>query len=135
MLINPNVIRPCIQEGRPFVKDLALLDANGRRFCKDCRRRIEIRAGEVRHGLLSGLEKRAQARLPERGLTALKGAVRRDGSAAKVRLQETLATIQSLKDRTFETLEADLEAAFNFVAHECQPDELEEWKRDLKAQA
>lgn len=135
MLSNPNVIRPCIQEGRPFVKDLALLDANGRRFCKHCGRRIEIRAGEVRHGLLSGLEKRAHARLTAQGLTALKGAVRLDGSAAKVRLQETLATIQAPDNLEDRTLEADLEAAFNFVAHECQPDELRDWQIDLKAQA
>ncbi len=134
MLSNPNVIRRCIQEGRPFVKDLAPLDTNGRRFCKQCGRRIEIRAGEVRHALLFGLEKRAQARLTERGLTALKGAVRLQGSAARVPLQNTLAMIQALnlKDKT---LEADLEAAFNFVAHECQPDELQAWQIDLKAQA
>jgi len=77
------------------------------------------------------LEKRAQAGLTEQGLTALKGAVRLQGSTARVLLQDTLKMIRTLnlKDKT---LEADLEAAFNFVVT-IQPDELQAWQIHLKA--
>lgn len=79
------------------------------------------------------IEKHAQARLTEQGLTALKGAVRLKGSTARVLLQDTLKMIRTLhlKDRT---LEADLEAAFNVVVS-IQPEELRAWQIALKAQA
>ena len=82
---------------------------------------------------MNKLEKHAQALLTEQGLNALKGAVRLRGSTARVMLQDTHRAIQNanLEDTT---LEADLNAARR-VAVSIQPDELQAWQIDLKAQA
>ena len=82
---------------------------------------------------MNKLEKHAQALLTEQGLKALKGAVRLGGSTARVKLQEILRMIQDL-DLEDTTLEADLNAARQ-VAVSIQPDELQAWQIDLKAQA
>lgn len=83
-------------------------------------------------GRMNELERYAQARLTKQGLTALKGAVRLRGSAARVPLQELLGMIRDLKLESG-TLEADLEAARQ-VAISLQPDELQAWQIGLKAQ-
>ena len=82
---------------------------------------------------MNELERHASASLTERGLAALRGAVRLQGSSARVELQELLRMIRNLnlEDRT---LEADLEAARQ-VAVSIPPDELQAWQIDLKSQA